>query len=157
MKALFIVLLSVITTFTFSQNVITWKGGAPGNENNWFEPKNWDKNIVPDQDDYVIIKRLDNGHYAQPIIKREVTVASIELQSRAMLTIHPSGTLILDGSFTYSEGIHFFGGQMLNQGILHLQNIDVSNRDIYAEQIEGNGKIYIDDNQVNEQYAIWRK
>ncbi len=155
MKASLIALFSLISVFAFSQNILTWKGGAPGNENDWYESKNWDKNVVPDQDSYVIIKRLNTGHDAQPIIEGEVIVACIELQSRALLTVTNKGSLVLDGSFTYSEGIHFFGGRVFNEGIVDFRNIDITNRDAIADWFYGKGKIFVDSKISELQYAGW--
>ncbi|KAA3624816.1 MAG: hypothetical protein DWQ02_22615 [Bacteroidetes bacterium] len=153
MKASLILLLSLLSVFAFSQKTLTWKGGTPGNEHDWYEPKNWDKNIVPDEDSYVIIKRLNTGHDAQPVIAEKVIVAYIELQSRSILTISNKGSLILDGSYTYSEGINFYGGQLLNEGVLNLKGIEFSNFNVIAHHIKGNGKTLVNNKPIRKEYA----
>jgi hypothetical protein len=155
MKALLFVLLSFFTVLSFAQNTVTWKGGTPGNENNWYTASNWDKNVVPDQDSYVIIKRLNTGHDAQPLIDEEVKVACIELQSSALLTVTKKGRLVLDGSFSYSEGFQFFGGRIFNEGIVNFRNIDFANRDAIANWFYGKGKIFVNGKTSEAQYAGW--
>jgi len=107
-----------------TDNSITWKGGTPGRERDWTEPKNWDANRVPDEDSQVIIKFWNSGHQAQPILKDEVQIASLDIYSNAELVVTPDGKLIIDGEYTYSEGISIYGGKLSNKGEVVIKNID---------------------------------
>ena len=98
MKQLIVLLSLLIPTMLTAQNTITWEGGTPGHETNWNEPRNWDANRVPNENDKVIILLRNNGHFAQPVIDREVHVAWVEIHAGAELTITSSGQLILDGT-----------------------------------------------------------
>jgi hypothetical protein len=153
MKILFTALLALATIALSAQNIITWKGGTPGHETTWFEAKNWDKNVVPDEYSFVIIKKQNTGHYAQPVINGEVLVASIELQSNSLLIVKPSGTLIIDGTYNYSEGILFFGGKILNQGTVSLENVDQPQNKAVAQNLLGNGSVNINGILLNSQIA----
>lgn len=100
-------------TPTFAQHVFTWKGGTPGQETNWNEPRNWSTYQVPDEFSHVVIKRLHTGHYAQPVIEQEVEVASIQVHTGASLTIKTGGQLLIDGEYAKQEELTLFGGTLL--------------------------------------------
>lgn len=149
-----VLLLCLSTTLLYTQEVLVWKGGTPGKETSWNEAGNWDKNVVPGEDTHVIIKSLNTGHYAQPEISGKVIVTSIELQSKSLLKINESGTLIIDGTYTYSQGILIFGGRLLNNGTLSFNNVDVAPREIIALQEMNHGHFFIDGRLLNEHYAL---
>ncbi len=143
MKTLIIIIAIFAFNFASAQQTITWKGGTPGNETAWDEPRNWDSNRVPDQNDFVIINFVDNGHYSNPIIDSEVQVAWVQIYTGADLTIAETGKLIVDGAHTYSEGISFYGGNLTAEGQVVLKDIDaldaldvvkLEEQDIYYSQ-----------------------
>jgi hypothetical protein len=144
MKTLIIALLTLTSTIAIAQNTVTWKGGTPGNETNWNESKNWSNNQVPDEFTNIIIKALNTGHFAQPVVSENVEVASIEIQAGAKLTVTESGQILIDGIDTYSEGIVSYGGLLVNEGIINLVNIDGYKADNLQAMMEGNGLFLID-------------
>ena len=118
MKSLIIILLSLSTTFVYAQNVLTWQGGTPGKESVWAEPKNWTGHQVPDEFSYVIIRQLNSGHDAQPVIDGEAEVASVEIHPGASLTVTPNGKLIIDNTYTPKPALLLFGGTLINKGLI---------------------------------------
>ena len=120
----------VITACTCSliaQTTITWKGGTPGRESAWSEPRNWDLQRVPDEFDKVVIRLENTGHYAQPVLNEATEVAWVEIQSGGLLTITDRGVLTVDGRFTYSEGITIKGGKLISDGNIAFLGIDAEN------------------------------
>ena len=114
-----------MTTITASAQIKTeWIGGTPGKETSWNEPRNWSTNHVPDEFSCVVIKSKNNGHNAQPVLKEEVQVISIEVQTGAQLTITETGHLAIDVTETFSKGMMVFGGRIENSGEISLRNID---------------------------------
>lgn len=125
MKYLIIIFIWVLGNITlFAQNTIVWKGGTPGKENSWNEPKNWDVNQIPGNNSHVIIRAINSGHQAQPRIETQVSVASIEIHSGSTLIIGEKGEVLLDGEYTFSHGIVNYGGKIINKGKIELRNID---------------------------------
>lgn len=154
MRNLIIVSLCLISTFLTAQDTHVWKGGTPGNETNWNEPKNWNNHEVPSEDSYVVIPFHNSGHFSQPEISNQVIIAALELQSNAELKVKPSGKLIIDGTYTYSEGISIYGGKLNNYGILELNNIDVSQGKVIALQASNEGRLIIDGVLQNEPFVF---
>ena len=127
MKPLLITLLSILApVFINAQTSISWKGGTPGRETAWNEPRNWDAHRVPNEWDKVIVKMEYNGHFSQPVIDAAVQVAWLEIHPGAELTITSSGQLTIDGTFTYSEGISIYGGSISSAGEIVFKNIDAT-------------------------------
>ncbi|MDF1865624.1 MAG: hypothetical protein P1U70_12370 [Saprospiraceae bacterium] len=145
MKTLIIAILTFSTSFIIAQNTVTWIGGTPGNETNWEVAKNWSNNQVPNENSVVVIKYLNSGHNAQPIVENFVEVASIEVQANAQLTIEANAELIVDGSFTYSEGISLYGGEVINKGTVHLYSLSVDVTEDYFNKIQNTGYVFMDD------------
>lgn len=80
----------------FAQNINTWKGGTPGKENKWDEPRNWSKNQVPDEFSDVIIPDVSTSTFSYPIIEEAIIeLNSIMVQSTANLTIESTATLVI--------------------------------------------------------------
>lgn len=121
MKTLIYVLSFFAITSLNAQTEMIWLGGTPGQETNWNQPKNWSTNQVPSEDDWVIIKSTNSGHNAQPIITTEVTLAGLEIQAGATLTIATKGELTIDGAMTYNHGILNFG-KITNSGMVSVAN-----------------------------------
>jgi hypothetical protein len=125
MKNLIIILLAAcLPLFINAQTTITWKGGTPGKETKWNEPKNWDAYRIPNEDDKVIIKMENSGHFSQPVINDEVHIAWLEIHSGAELTIAATGQLTLEGTYTYSEGISIYGGNLSSDGEIIFKDIE---------------------------------
>ena len=123
-RILVILVCTACTCSVYAQTTIRWKGGTPGREDSWNEPRNWDAQRLPDAFDKVII-RLDNtGHFAQPVLDSEVTVAWIDIQSGGLLTITEHGRLNVDGRYTYSEGITMNKGHLISNGDVVLIGIE---------------------------------
>ena len=128
MKTSIIILLTAcLPLFIHAQTAISWKGGTPGKETKWSEPKNWDAHRIPNEEDKVIIKMENNGHFSQPVIDKEVHIAWLEIHSRAALEVTKSGVLLIDGTDVYSEGISMYGGKLHSEGEIILKHIDVDN------------------------------
>ena len=99
------VLLSIATAFALlfglattlsAQNTVVWKGGTPGQENNWNCPKNWSKYKVPDEFSDVVIPDVSSTTHATPVIKSGTfEVNSIQIQSNAQLTIESGARLVV--------------------------------------------------------------
>ncbi|KAA3640130.1 MAG: hypothetical protein DWQ02_02505 [Bacteroidetes bacterium] len=154
MRNLIVVILCFVSSIIVAQDVHVWQGGTPGNETNWDEPKNWSNQEVPSEDSYVVIKLNNTGHYSQPEITGKVVIASLELQSNATLKIHPAGELLIDGTYTYTEGISMYGGKLNNLGTLELNNIDVSQTKVIALQAMNEGRLIVNGKVQNEQFVF---
>ncbi len=125
MKSLAILLISTFLPLLINaQTTITWTGSTPGKETKWNEPKNWDAYRIPNEDDKVIIKMDNNSHFSQPVINEEVHIVWLEIHAGAELTITTTGQLILDGSYTYSQGISMYGGNLSSEGEIIFKNIE---------------------------------
>ncbi|MCB0585558.1 MAG: hypothetical protein KDD06_09580 [Phaeodactylibacter sp.] len=124
MKNLVLVLMLLAPVFLSAQRSITWKGGTPGKASCWNEPANWDANRVPGENDHVIIRPNKSSSTARPVIFSEVQVASIEIQAGAELYIAETGKLVVDGEYTYSEGISIYGGKLVSEGEVILKAVD---------------------------------
>ena len=149
MKNLIIALLTLLSTTAIAQNTVTWKGGTPGKEQAWNEARNWSDNRVPDVFSNVIIKALETGHHAQPLIEESLEVASIEIQAGASLTIKESGKVLIDGTDTYTLGIVNYGGNLINDGTISLKNIDESSADRLYNSSQGSGIVFLNMLPVN--------
>ncbi len=154
MRNLIIVILCFVTSITTAQNVHVWKGGTPGNETSWDEPKNWSNQEVPSEDSYVIIKLENTGHSSQPVISGKVVITALELQSNAQLKIDSTGELIIDGTHTYTEGISMYGGKLDNLGTLELNNIDVPQTKVIALQAMNEGRLIVNGKVQNERFVF---
>lgn len=141
MKTLIITALTLLSSLSFAQQVIEWVGGTPGKEQSWNEASNWSTNQVPDEYSIVVIKFKNTGHNAQPIIEQSVHVASIQIHSGALLTIDGGADLLIDGTYTFSEGLSNYGGKIDNAGIINLLNIGLSGRNDIYEMVAGSGHI----------------
>ena len=125
MKNLIVIIFSLFAPFILTaQTTITWKGGTPGKETVWNEARNWDQHRLPNENDRVIIRTENNGHFAQPILNESAKVAWIEIYAGSSLTIAENSTLIIDGQYTHSEGISIFGGSLNVKGRIQIKDVD---------------------------------
>ncbi len=149
MKVLSTVIFALFSTTVFCQYVSTWTGGTPGKENLWSEARNWSNNKVPDEDTHVVIKSLNSGHNAMPLISRDVHVASLEIHSRGKLIIADSGSLTVGTDGIYSDGLSLYGGSVQNAGTIHFINFSAENMQYTIDEIHNDGgQIYLSDNMV---------
>ncbi|MDB4286059.1 hypothetical protein N9933_02035, partial [bacterium] len=105
---------------------------------------------TPDEDAHVVIKVLHTGHYAQPVINESVEVASIEIQAGATLTIEENGEVLIDGEYTYTQGIVNNGGSLINQGQISLLNVEDFSSENFQITLKGKGLVTIDGISFNE-------
>ena len=126
MKNIIIISMLLVPMVLSAQQEIYWKGGTPGNENAWDVPKNWDRNRVPTETDKVIIRHLNNGHDSQPIIQTDVVVSWIEIHSGSRLTVQKGRSLTIGQSELYSEGISIYGGEIVSEGDIVVNDIHPS-------------------------------
>ena len=105
-----VLIVLLIQTFNAVNAQNFWKGGTPGQETEWNVAKNWSENRVPDWTQDVIIPDVSTSSGYFPIIEDEVEpIAHLEIQSNAILTIHPEGKLMVDGISTFNTGITLIG------------------------------------------------
>jgi hypothetical protein len=93
-----IIIIASITNFSQAQpqNTNFWKGGTPGQADNWNCPKNWSKGSVPDLFQHVIITDVTTGSGIFPIISStDNQVYSLVLESGAKLGIEKGASLIV--------------------------------------------------------------
>lgn len=103
-----------------AQNKATWKGGAPGQENNWSCAKNWSNYRVPDEFTDVVIPDVSTTTLAAPVIKGgHFEVNSIELQPNATLTIEQRAQLVV---YSTENGFAAEGSLRLKGSLLLLDN-----------------------------------
>lgn len=104
MKALIITILTLTSTILMAQNTVTWKGGTPGNETSWEEPKNWSNNHVPNEFSNVYIPDVSTSTFSNPTIKDGIIeLNSLQIVSTAKLTIDKMATLIVHGN---ADGVY---------------------------------------------------
>lgn len=107
--AIMLTLLFGINTSVSAQKIANWKGGAPGQEQNWNCPKNWSNYRVPDSFTDVVIPDVSSTSLALPIITDGIfEVNSIRLYSNANLTIGKDAQLVI-----YNVENCFFNEQSL--------------------------------------------
>lgn len=103
MKTRFILLFVSITTLSFSQKKVCWKGGTPGREDCWHEARNWSNNKAPDEFSDVYIPDVSSSTFHFPVIKEGVVeLSALRMDSNAHLTVAPSARLVIHG---YAEGL----------------------------------------------------
>jgi hypothetical protein len=80
-----------------AQTTNTWKGGTPGQESNWACSKNWSLNRIPDAFHHVVISDVSTSTGKYPvIIKGEVEVLSLKIETGASLTLLPQARLFAE-------------------------------------------------------------
>lgn len=110
--------------FTLSlsaQNI--WKGGTPGAETDWMQPRNWSQGQVPDWTDAsVIIPDVSSRTRAFPVIKSTVPdISYLSIEGGAQVKIETTGSITIDGINTYNHGISNIGN-LYNSGKLTIMN-----------------------------------
>ncbi|HQU59798.1 MAG: hypothetical protein KDD02_02835 [Phaeodactylibacter sp.] len=103
-----IVLATTLSLSLNAQNI--WLGGAPGQETEWNNPRNWSAFRAPGPDDLVIIPNTDSRGGFYPVINNKVEpVYFLEVQDNAHLTITQHGELIIDGTGKIEDGLLLLG------------------------------------------------
>ncbi len=95
---------------------IYWEGGTPGKETCWMEPSNWSGGKVPG-----LLSSVHVGvkTFAPIIENGEFRVSSIEVDSKAVLTIKEGGFLKINGMMDFSNGIKL-KGTLINYGKIQI-------------------------------------
>lgn len=124
-----VILTSLFLVFcvnVFSQKITIWKGGTPGQENNWNCPKNWSTSQVPDDFCNVVIPNVSTTTFAYPVIyKGDMEVNALFLEYGAYLTIEKEAQLVVFGNFeVISKDCLLVKGklQLLSDGTTGLAN-----------------------------------
>ncbi len=160
MKAIpqFLTSLLTLTCLFLASSVMaqnTWKGGIPGAETDWNNPRNWSEGRLPDwSDDLVIIPnvRSQSGYF--PIVKTPVPdIACLSIEGGAKITILSSGHLTINGESTFNYGI-LNTGEVFNSGYLTILETALSPLANHAENIYNNGIFVMDDLNKNEPLPV---
>ena len=132
--------LLCISVQTNAQNY--WKGGTPGAETDWNNPRNWSMNHVPNwADNLVIIPDVSTKSRHYPIIKGKTDdISSLEVQGNAMLIILAKGKLKVNGAYTFNYGIAN-AGTIVNNGSVFVKNAALGNYDDRNGIVENSGEI----------------
>ena len=98
------ILLFLIAGNGYAQRAITWKGGTPGKNSDWYCPQNWSSTSVPDEFSDVIIPDVSTSSLALPMIQSgQVEVNSITIYSNGGLTISKNARLVV---LSYAKGVN---------------------------------------------------
>jgi len=106
-----LVLICTLSTVTWAQKTVTWKGGTPGKPADWYCPTNWKEGQVPNEFSQVIIPDVSTGTFNNPVLTSgEVEVWSLLIHSGASLWIKKNARLITleqeeHGVLAWGEGV----------------------------------------------------
>ena len=133
-----------------AQNI--WKGGTPGSETDWNQPKNWSQNHIPDwTDDAVVIPNVMYQSGVFPVISSKVPdIAYLSIEGGAHLTIESTGALIIDGKENYNHGVLNIG-QIYNSGQLTIMNTALAAFSNSKKNIHNDGELQVWDPNEAEQ------
>ncbi|MCB0677498.1 MAG: hypothetical protein KDC30_12455 [Saprospiraceae bacterium] len=114
MKTLLITLFALFSTTLIAQQAITWKGGTPGRESDWNEPRNWSTNCLPNEFSDLIIPDVSTTTFSTPVIKEGIVeINSLTIASNSKLTIQSPARLIV---YSYLEGVNEYN--LVEEGAL---------------------------------------
>ena len=132
---------------------IVWKGGTPGAENKWEEPRNWSTQKVPGIfDDVVIPDRSTQGNF-YPVIKTEVeAIAQLIIKAGANLKLTENGMLTIDGGQTYNTGLTLVG-HLDNQGKIIIVDPGMQAIEIF-DTSKNIGTIVIINSQADDEMLV---
>ena len=115
--AVFGIILTTHATLS-AQNV--WKGGTPGQEQEWNNPKNWSQNRIPGIDDMVLIPNTESRGGFYPVVNGEAgPIYYLEVQGGATLSVTQNGRLTIDGVGKYEDAILLIG-TIVNHGEIQM-------------------------------------
>ena len=98
-----------------AQKTNYWKGGFPGQENEWNQPNNWSLGFVPDWTCHVIIPDVSTASCPDPVLKNgDAEVQSVIIQVGASFTI-------ASGACLWLLGFNSFEVPLQNEGTLALK------------------------------------
>ena len=124
-----------------AQTIIKWKGGTPGQKNEWNNPRNWIPQQIPGEQNLVIIPNRNSQGKAYPVIHSAVApIAHLTIEDGASVTLCPNASLIIDGQFVYQNGLTVIG-KLINNGQVVIKNAGISYIEGTDQQIKGTGSI----------------
>ncbi len=158
MKTPIIILTSFLFVFLTNTNSIAqnyWLGGFPGQETEWNQPRNWSENRVPDlSQDAIIIPNVSTESGYFPVLKNEVpSIASLEIQSGASLSILKEGKLSIDGIQTFNYGLLLIG-DLKNAGFIKIDNTGLSRIEGNIHHLKNEGFVLLGDLKEMEGLAL---
>ncbi|MCO6479486.1 MAG: hypothetical protein J5I94_22820 [Phaeodactylibacter sp.] len=141
LMSLFVILgisLAAATTLG-AQNV--WKGGTPGQEQEWNNPRNWSQNRAPDINDIVLIPNTEARGGFYPVISEDAgPIYYLEVHGGATLTIAPTGSLTIDGIGNYEDAA-LLVGTLYNRGEIRISEGGGQHFAGHPENLLNTGKI----------------
>ena len=138
------------TTLLTAQETAFWIGGTPGQETNWHVARNWSNNQIPDEFTNVIIERANSGHSSQPVISASAEALSIKLYN-STLTVTTKGLVLINGSFSFSDGIDMINGTIDNNGTIELKDIAGEGINQLNMVRPGNGRLIVNGMDIQAQ------
>ena len=125
-----------------AQNI--WRGGTPGAETEWANPRNWSMNQVPDWTDFaVIIPDVSSRSRFFPVIRNRIPeISYLVIEAGARLTVEATGVLTINGEHTYNHGI-LNTGHLYNSGQMTIVNTALAPLDDSSNTIHNTGKMDI--------------
>jgi hypothetical protein len=106
-----------------AQQTAIWKGGFPGQENNWNCPRNWNLQKVPDANCHTVIPMLLSEQKNYPVLSSpDQEVYSLVIEANAELTILPNGKIHILGLSPYDKPF-WNSGTLKLSGTLQLPNL----------------------------------
>lgn len=134
MKTRLVCLLFALISTLGLMAQVEWRGGFPGQENNWFCASNWSDNHVPNEFDNVIVPDLSTrGNHYPKIKNEEAKVQSLQLHSGSTITINSGAQLTV-------LGYDLQGGALLNLGTIENHGVlEVVEPVLHAVDYSGNG------------------
>lgn len=135
MKTRLVCLLALFSAMSLIAQV-EWRGGFPGQENDWFCAKNWSDNRIPDDFDNVVVPDLSTRGNHFPVVKgKEARVQSLQLQSGAKIRIESGAQLTI-------MGYGLPGGALLNLGAIENHGtLEVIEPVLHALEYSGKGTL----------------
>jgi hypothetical protein len=94
----FVMMLTQIVTQTANAQIVnTWKGGTPGQENNWACSKNWSLGRIPGVFDNVIIPDVSTGSQKFPVINSGLTeINQLHIHTGATVTVQENVRILVN-------------------------------------------------------------
>lgn len=122
MKQSFLLLATVLlSSLLAAQKMNTWKGGMPGQENNWHCAKNWSNGHVPTVFECVVIPDVSTGSGHYPVISSEAgEIYALRILSGANLLIRPKGRLSLSDPSELPDALLNLG-ELNGKGVLYFR------------------------------------
>ncbi len=135
MKTHLVVLLALTTALPLTAQT-SWKGGAPGQETDWYCASNWSNNRVPGEFDQVIIPDCSTRGNFYPVVRRgSASVKALNIHSNAHLTIASGAQLSI-------RGYGLPGGALLNLGAIQNNGtLEIIEPVLHAVDYSGKGML----------------